>query len=74
MAQKPKEHMWILPSRRFAPDGLLKPQDGSKMAQEGPKMGPGRRQDGPKSAQDRPRSGPRVPQEAHFRVPTGGVT
>ena len=62
----------FLHSRRFASDGLLRPQDGSKMAQEGPKRGPGGPQDRPKSAQDRPKSGPRGPQEAHFRVPTGG--
>ena len=63
----------FLHSRRFASDGLLRPQDGSKMAQEGPKRCPGGPQDRPKSAQDRPKSGPRGSQEAHVRVPTGGM-
>ena len=45
----------VLPSCRFAFDGLLRPQDGSKMAQEGPKRGPRRPQEGPKSAQEGPK-------------------
>ena len=49
----------LLPSRLFASDGLLRPQEGSKMAQEGgPKRGPRLPQDGPKSAQERPKSAP----------------
>eukprot|EP00959_Pyramimonas_sp_CCMP1952_P122310 2556832-Pyramimonas_sp.AAC.1 len=62
----------VLHSRRFASDGLLRPQDGSNMAQEGPKRGPGGPQDRPKSDQERPKRGPRGPREAHFRAPTGG--
>ena len=69
--QKPKENQCFLPSRLFAFDGLLRPQDGPKMAQESPKTGPREAQDGPKSAQERPKSGPRGPQEATFRAPTG---
>ena len=57
----------------FAFNGLLKPQDGPKMAQESPKTGQREAQDGPKSAQERPKSAPRGPQEAMFRVPTGGA-
>ena len=40
--------------RLFASDGLLMPQDGSKMPQRGPQDGPRRPQYGPKSAQERP--------------------
>ena len=69
--QTPTEHQGVLPSHLFASDGLLRPQDGSKMAQEGPKRGPGGPQDGPKSAQERPKSAPRGPQEASFRAPRG---
>ena len=72
MAPKPKENQCFLPSRLFASDGLLRPQDGPMMAQEGPKRGPREAQDGPKSVQQRPKSGPRGPQEATFRAPTGG--
>ena len=50
----------------FASDGRLKPQDGPKMAQEGPKRGPRGPQDVPKSAQERSKSAPRGPQEAVF--------
>ena len=35
--QKPKENQCVWASPLFASDGLLRPQDGSKMAQEGPK-------------------------------------
>ena len=45
----------FLHSRFFDSDGLLKPRDGSKMAQEGPKRGPRGPQDGTKSAQERPK-------------------
>ena len=45
---------------------------GLKIAPRWPKRAPGGFEDRPKSAQDRPKSGPRGPQEAHFRVPTGG--
>ena len=62
----------FLPSRLFASDGLFRLQDGSKMAQEDPKRGPGGPQDGPQSAPNFPKGGPRVPQEAQFRAPTGG--
>ena len=62
----------FLHSRFFASDGLLKPRDGSKMAQNGPKRGPKEAQDGPKSAQERPKTAPRGPQEAIFRAPMGG--
>ena len=55
----------VWPSRLFASDELLKPQDGSKTAQEGPKRGPR----APKSAPIAPREGA---QEAMFRVRTGG--
>ena len=47
----------FLHHRLFASDRLLRPQDGSKMAPEGPKTGPREPQDGPKSA-------PRAAQEA----------
>ena len=70
--KKQQENNYVLPSRLFAFNGLLKPQDGPKMAQESPKTGPREAQDGPKSAQDRPKNGPRGPQEATFRAPTGG--
>ena len=53
----------------FASDGLLRPQDGSKMAQETPKSGPRMPQDGPTSAQVRPKSAPRGP----FEGPDGGT-
>ena len=62
----------VLHYRFLASDRLLRPQDGSKMAQEGLNRGPGGPQDGPKSAQNRPKSGPKGPQEAHFRASTGG--
>ena len=62
----------FLHCRPFASDGLLRPQDGSKMAQEGPKRGPRGAQEGPKSAQERPKRAPRGPQEAHLKAPTGG--
>ena len=62
----------FLHHRLFASDRLLRPQDGSRMAQEGPKRGPGGPQYHPKSAQGRHMSGPRGAQEGHFRAPTGG--
>ena len=37
--QKPKENQCFWASPLFASDGLLRPQGGSKMAQEGPKRG-----------------------------------
>ena len=61
-----------MPSRLFASDGLLKPQDGSKMAQESPKRGSREPQDGPKNAQERSKSGPRGRQDALFEPPRGG--
>ena len=51
----------LLRSCFFASDGLLRPQDGPKMAQERPKRGPRGPQDGPKSAQERPKTAPRRP-------------
>ena len=67
-----KGNLCCLPSRLVASDGLLKPQVGSKMAEDGPKRGPREAQDGPKSVQERPKSAPRGPQEAIFRAPRGG--
>ena len=61
--QTPKENHSVLPSRPFASDALLRPQDGPKMAQESPKTGPREAQDGPKSAQERPKTSPRSPQD-----------
>ena len=58
MAPKPKENQCFLPSRLFASDGLLRPQDGSKMAQEGPKRGPRGPQERPKRAPRGSCSGP----------------
>ena len=72
IAPQPTENQCFLPSRLFASDGLLRPQDGPKMAQESPKRSPREAQDGPKSAQERPKSGPRGAQEATFWAPTGG--
>ena len=75
--QTPKENQCFWPSRLFASDGLLRPQDGSKMAQEGPKRGPRGPQEGlksgPRGPQDWPKSAPRGPQEAHLKAPTGGA-
>ena len=71
MAPKPKENQCFLPSRLFASDGLLRPQDGPKMAQESPKRGPRGPQDGPKSAQERSKSGPRGPHDGIFEPPRG---
>eukprot|EP00959_Pyramimonas_sp_CCMP1952_P376553 7887060-Pyramimonas_sp.AAC.1 len=48
----------LLPSRGFASEGLLGPQDGRQMAQGSAKMGPRQHQDCPKSAQERTKSGP----------------
>ena len=62
-----------MPSRLFACDGLLRPQDGPKMAQESPKRGPRGPQDGPKSAQERSKSGPRGAQDALLEPPRGGA-
>ena len=59
----------FLPSRLFVSDGLFKPQVGSKMAQDGPKSGPGW---APRRPQERPKSAPRGAQEAIFRAPRGG--
>ena len=59
--QIPCVFLCCLHSRRFASDRRLRPQDGSKMAQEGPKRGPGGLQDGPK----------RVPRGS-FSGPDGG--
>ena len=72
MAPKPKENQCVLPSRLFASDGLLRPQDGPKMAQESPKRGPRGPQDGPKSAQERSKSAPRGVQEAILEALEGG--
>ena len=36
--QEPEENQCCLPSRLFASDGLLRPQDGPEMAQDGPKI------------------------------------
>eukprot|EP00959_Pyramimonas_sp_CCMP1952_P017171 364551-Pyramimonas_sp.AAC.1 len=58
-----------LASRSFASDGLLRPQDGPKTAQESPKRGPREPQDGPKSARERSKSGPRMPQDGIFEPP-----
>ena len=69
--RKRKENQCFLPSRFFASDWLLRPQDGPKTAQESPKRGPRGPQDGPKSAQERPKSGPRGAQDALFEPPRG---
>ena len=66
-----KKKQCFVPSRFFASDGLLKPQYGSKVAQDGPKRGPKEAQDGPKSVQERPKTAPRRPQDAIFRAPRG---
>ena len=42
----------------FVSDGPLGPEDGSKIARESPKRGPGGLQDGPKSAPRASREGP----------------
>ena len=55
IAPKPKENQCFWPSRLFASDGLLRPPDGPKMAQESPKRGPREAQDGPKSDQEGPK-------------------
>ena len=70
--QKPKENQCFWPSRLFAFNGLLRPQDAPTMTQESPKRGPKEAQDRPKCVYERPRSGPSGPQEATFRAPTGG--
>ena len=57
-----------LTSRLLASDGLLRPQDGPKMAQERPKRAPRGLQDGHKSAQERPKTAPR----GDVRAPKGG--
>eukprot|EP00959_Pyramimonas_sp_CCMP1952_P436375 9137801-Pyramimonas_sp.AAC.2 len=51
-------HQCILPSRLFASDGLLRPQDGSKIAQDGPNGSPSLPDDGPRSAQERHKRAP----------------
>eukprot|EP00959_Pyramimonas_sp_CCMP1952_P311861 6526877-Pyramimonas_sp.AAC.1 len=60
MAPKPTENQWFWPWRLFAPDGLLRPQDGPRMAREsGPRdahEGPPKR---PQSLQERPKRAPR---------------
>ena len=68
---KPKEVTCVLLSRLFASGGNSRPQDGSKMAQEGPKRGPREPQDGPKSAQERSKSAPRARQEAILELLRG---
>ena len=57
--QKPKDKQCFLPSRLFASDGLLRPQDAPKMTQESPKTGPKEAQDGPKSALRAVQEGPK---------------
>ena len=57
--QKPKEEQCCWASPLFASDGLLRPQDGSKMAQEGPKRGPRGPPNCPKRCQERSRRAPR---------------
>ena len=52
--------------RVFASDGILRPQDGPKTAQESPKRGPRWPQEGPKSAQ--------APQERPKRAPRGNFS
>ena len=69
--KKPKENQCVWPSRLFASDCHPRPQDGSKMAQEGPKRGPREPQDGPKSAQERSKSAPRGVQEATLEALKG---
>ena len=64
MAPKPKENTCLLPSRLFASDELLRPQDGPKMTQESPKRCPRGPQEGPKSAQERSKTASRGAQEA----------
>ena len=64
-----KGNQCALPSRLFASDGLLGPQDGSKIPQEGPRRGPGWPQECPKAPQERPKRGPR----GSFEGPDGGT-
>eukprot|EP00959_Pyramimonas_sp_CCMP1952_P226324 4732149-Pyramimonas_sp.AAC.1 len=49
----------VWPSRLFASDGLLRPEGGPKITQEGPEMGakrsPTRAQKGPRAAQEGPK-------------------
>ena len=71
--QAPKENNCFWPSRLFASDGSLRPQDGSKTVQYSPKRRPRGPQDGPKSAQERSKSGPRGPQDALLEPPRGGL-
>eukprot|EP00959_Pyramimonas_sp_CCMP1952_P236321 4938672-Pyramimonas_sp.AAC.1 len=40
-------------------NGLLRPQDGPKIARESPRTGPREAQDGPKSAPRAPKNGPK---------------
>ena len=54
-----KENQWFLPSRPFASDALLRPQDGPRELQEGPKrppnMAPRPFKIAPRGAQERPK-------------------
>eukprot|EP00959_Pyramimonas_sp_CCMP1952_P334000 6994741-Pyramimonas_sp.AAC.1 len=73
ICQKPEETNVVLPSCFFAPDGLLRPQDGPMTVQDSPKGGPKGAQDGPKSARERPKSGPRGPQDGSLEPTMGGA-
>jgi hypothetical protein len=62
----------MLPSRLFASDGRPRPQNGSKMALEGPRRSPRETLDGPLNAQERPKSVPRGVQEELCGTPEEG--
>ena len=53
ISPNPKEISCVSLSRRFASNGHPKPQDGSNMAQEGPRSSPRQPQDRPKSARSK---------------------
>eukprot|EP00959_Pyramimonas_sp_CCMP1952_P376926 7894912-Pyramimonas_sp.AAC.1 len=69
MARNPKDNQCWLRSNLFASDGLVRPEDGSKTAQESP-QGDNKLQDSPKSAQTTPQEG-RMTSLLSFR--RGGV-
>ena len=72
--QTPKENQWFVPSRLFASDGLLRPQDEAKRAQEGPlghAKGPKRSQQAPERPQEASKLPPRGSREASQETPRG---
>ena len=57
--QAPKVNQCYWPPRLVVSDGPLRPQDGSKVAQEGPGRGPREAQEDTKSAPEHPKRAPR---------------